>query len=76
MEIVEIDKKNLEAAREEYRLANERYRLGSGTSLELREAQVNLTQAEQILVSAEYNTIINYLELQEAIGKIQTALNL
>ena len=76
LEIVEIDKKNLEAAREEYRLANERYRLGSGTSLELREAQVNLTQAEQILVSAEYNTIINYLELQEAIGKIQTALNL
>lgn len=76
LEIVEINKKNLEASREEYRLANERYRLGSGTSLELREAQVNLTQAEQILVTAEYNSIINYLELQESVGMIKQALNM
>jgi outer membrane protein len=76
LEVVEIDKKNLEAAREEYRLADERYRLGSGTSLELREAQVNLTQAEQILVTAEYNAIITYIELTEAVGKVKEALNL
>ena len=76
LEIVEIDEKNLEAAREEYRLANERYRLGSGTSLELREAQVNLTEAEQILVAAEYNAIITYIELSEAIGMVKKALNL
>ncbi len=76
LEIVEINEKNLEAAREEYRLANERYRLGSGTSLELREAQVNLTEAEQILVAAEYNAIITYIELSEAIGMVKKALNL
>lgn len=76
LEVVEIDEKNLEAAREEYRLANERYRLGSGTSLELREAQVNLTEAEQILVAAEYNAIITYIELSEAIGMVKKALNL
>lgn len=76
VEIVEIDEKNNEAAREEYRLANERYRLGSGTSLELREAQVNLTEAEQILVAAKYNAIITYIELSEAIGMVKKALNL
>jgi TolC family type I secretion outer membrane protein len=76
LEIVEINKKNLEAAREEFRLADERYRLGSGTSLELREAQVNLTQAEQILVAAEYNAIITYIELAEAIGRVKEAMNL
>jgi outer membrane protein len=76
LEVVEIDKKNLEAAREEYRLADERYRLGSGTSLELREAQVNLTEAEQILVAAEYNAIITYIELSEAVGKVKEALKL
>ncbi|OGB64136.1 MAG: hypothetical protein A2Y94_15535 [Caldithrix sp. RBG_13_44_9] len=76
LEIVEINIKNLEAAREEFRLADERYRLGSGTSLELREAQVNLTQAEQILVAAEYNAIITYIELAEAVGKVKEALNL
>lgn len=76
IEIVEINEKNLEAATEEYRLANERYRLGSGTSLELREAQVNLTEAEQILVAAEYNAINTYIELSEAIGMVKQALNL
>ena len=76
IEIVEIDEKNLEAAGEEYRLANERYRLGSGTSLELREAQVNLTEAEQILVAAEYTAINTYIALSEAVGKVKEALNL
>jgi outer membrane protein TolC len=76
IEIVEINESNLEAASEEYRLANERYRLGSGTSLELREAQVNLTEAEQILVAAEYTAINTYIELSEAVGKVKEALNL
>ncbi|MEZ4762673.1 MAG: TolC family protein [Calditrichia bacterium] len=73
-EIVEINQQNLEAAREEYRLAEERYRLGSGTSLDLREAQVNLTDAERILVSAEYDQLIAYTQLQEALGSVQSAL--
>jgi outer membrane protein TolC len=74
--IVEINKENLEAAREEYRLASERYRLGSGTSLDVRESQVNLTEAERILVAAEYNLIITYAELLEALGTIQQLFNL
>lgn len=73
LEIIEINKENLEAAREEYRLATERYRLGAGTSLDVREAQVNLTDAERIVVSAEYNLIITFAELQEAVGMIQQA---
>ncbi|RMF59146.1 MAG: TolC family protein [Calditrichaeota bacterium] len=71
LEIIEINKANLEAAKEEYRLATERYKLGSATSLDVREAQVNLTDAERIVVSAEYNLIITYAELQEAVGLIQ-----
>ena len=74
-EIVEINKDNLEAAQEEFRLANERYRLGSGTSLDVREAQVNLTDAERILVAAEYDLIITYAQLMESIGNIQNAFD-
>ncbi len=74
-EIIVIRRQNLEASREEYRLATERFRLGSGTSLDVREAQVNLTDAERILVAAEYNLILTYAELQESIGKIQEAFN-
>jgi outer membrane protein len=76
LEIVKIDRNNLKAATEEYRLASERYRLGSGTSLELREAQVNLTEAEQVLVAAEYTAIITYIELYEAAGKVKESVNL
>ncbi len=74
LEIVEINEANLEAAREEFRLATERYRLGAGTSLDLREAQVNLTDAERILVAAEYDLIIAYIQLQEVLGTIQSAI--
>ena len=69
-EIIAINKENLKAAQEEYRLAEERYRVGSGTALELRDAQVNLTQAEQVLVSAEYDAVIAYSQLQEALGEL------
>lgn len=55
LDIIDINEDNLEAAQEEHRLASERYRIGSGTSLEVREAQVNLTRAEQTLVAAKYN---------------------
>ncbi len=75
LEIIEINEMNLEAAREEYRLARERYRLGSGTSLDLREAQVNLTDAERIVVAAQYDLIISYAQLQELVGSIRDKLN-
>ncbi len=70
IEIIEINEENLEASKEEYRLAEERYRIGSGTSLEVREAQVNLTQAEQTLVAAQYNARIVQAQIEENLGSI------
>ena len=70
LEIIKINEENLEAAKEEYRLAEERYRIGSGTQLEVREAQVNLTRAEQTLVAAQYNARITQAQLEEALGTI------
>ena len=69
-QIIDINEDNLEAAKEEYRLADERYRIGSGTSLEVREAQVNLTRAEQTLVAARYNARIAQAQLEQALGVI------
>ncbi len=68
--IIKINTQNLEASKEEYRLAEERYRIGSGTSLEVREAQVNLTQAEQTLVAAQYNARIVQAQIEENLGSI------
>lgn len=69
-EIITINQTNLASAREDYRLAQERYRLGSGTLLDLRDAQVKLANAEQILVAAEFNAYITYAELQQALGEL------
>jgi len=70
LEIIEINEQNLEAAQEEFRLAEERYRIGSGTALEVREAQVNLTRAEEILVAAKYNARMSQAQLEQALGVI------
>ncbi len=70
LDIIEINEENLEAAKEEYRLAEERYRIGSGTALEVREAQVNLTRAEQTLVAAQYNARITQAQLEHKLGTI------
>jgi outer membrane protein len=72
LEIITINEENLVAAKEEYRLAEERYRIGSGTSLEVREAQLNLTQAEQTLVAAQYNARIVQAQIDESLGSIHT----
>ena len=73
LEVIQINRENVEASREEYRLANERFRLGSGTSLDVRDAQVNLTDAERLMVAAEYDLILTYAALREAVGDIQEA---
>jgi outer membrane protein TolC len=70
LEIIDLNQGNLEAAQEEFRLAEERYRIGSGTALEVREAQVNLTRAEETLVAAKYNARMTQAELERALGII------
>jgi outer membrane protein TolC len=70
LQIIDINEDNLEAAKEEYRLAEERYRIGSGTALEVREAQVNLTRAEETLVAAQYNARITQAQLEQKLGII------
>jgi outer membrane protein TolC len=70
LQIIAINEDNLEAAKEEFRLAEERYRIGSGTALEVREAQVNLNRAEQTLVAAKYNARMTQAGLEQALGII------
>ena len=68
IDIIAINQENLEAAKEELRLAEERYQIGAGTALEVREAQVKLTRAEQTLIAAQYNSLITLAQLDNEIG--------
>lgn len=68
LDIIEINKQNLEAAKEELRLEQERNQVGAGTALEVREAQVNLTRAEETLVSAQFTARLILARLDNALG--------
>lgn len=70
-DIIAINKENLEASKEELRLANERYRVGSGTALDVREAQVKRTRAEETYIAARYNALINLAQLDSELGIIE-----
>lgn len=66
--IITINQQNLEAAKEELRLSEERYQIGAGTSLEVRESQVNMARAEQTLIAAQYNALSLLAQLQYELG--------
>ena len=67
-EIARLNEDNLKSAEEDLRLAEERYRLGSGTLLEVIDAQVALNRARATYVSSRYDALIALAQLQAAMG--------
>lgn len=70
-EVSEINESNLQSAQEDLRLAQERYRVGAGTLLDVITAQVNLTRARATFVQAKYDTKIAEARLQSAMGTLK-----
>ena len=64
-----LEEANYEIATENFDIAQERYRLGNSNALELREAQVNLVQAELRKVLAGYNVKMAEIELKRLAGQ-------
>jgi outer membrane protein len=60
---------NREAARDQLRLAQDRYRLGAGTSLEVADAQNAVQQAEGDYVNAVYDYHKAIAALEAAVGR-------
>jgi len=69
-EITAINKDNLISAQEDLRLAQERYRVGAGTLLDIITAQVNVTRSKSTLVRAKYDSKIAYAQLQATMGTL------
>lgn len=67
-DIARLNQENLRSAEEDLRLAEERYRLGSGTLLEVIDAQVALTRARATYVSSRYDALIARAQLEAAMG--------
>ncbi len=68
LDLIDIERQNLEVARENESIALDRYQLGNSTPLELREAQINAVQAESRLINAEFSTKLAEIELLRLSG--------
>ena len=70
LELFKLEKENVEVARENYDIAIERYKLGDLSGIRLREAQNSLLEAEERLVTAQYNIKMNEIALKQISGKV------
>jgi outer membrane protein len=66
---IAVQAANREAARDQLRLAKDRYRLGAGTSLEVSDAQNAVQQAEGDYVNAVYDYHKAIAALEAAVGR-------
>jgi outer membrane protein len=66
---IQIQENNRVAAQEQLRLATERYRVGSGTFLELMDAQISSQQAENDYVTAVFDYHRQRATLEAAVGR-------
>ncbi|MDH6306309.1 outer membrane protein TolC [Parabacteroides sp. PF5-5] len=69
-----LEKENVVAAQENYRIAMERYRLGQLSGIELREAQNSLLNAEESKSIAEFSTKLCEISLLQLSGQITNYL--
>ena len=67
-EVIALSNDNIVASEESLRLAEERYRVGSGTLLDVFTAQEALARAKEGLASAQYDYLIAQATLESALG--------
>ena len=70
LQLLNLEKLNVITARENHEIAKERYMLGNLSGIEMREAQLSLLQAEERLLSVEYDTKICEISLLLISGMI------
>ncbi len=70
LRLLEMEYENLETARENMEIAFERYRLGALAGIELREVQKSLLEAEERLLSIQYQTKLAEISLLQISGRI------
>ena len=70
IEMLKLERENLIAAVENHEIASERYMLGNLSGIEMREAQKSLLDAEERILTAEYDTKICEISLLQLSGKI------
>lgn len=70
IKLLNLERDNLIAARDNYEIARDRYLLGDLSGIEMREAQKSLLDAEERILSAEYDTKMCEISLLQISGSI------
>ena len=72
LEVILLEEENLIAAKENYEIAMERYLLGDLPGIEMREK--SLLDAEERILTAQYNTKLCEISLQQISGNVMVYL--
>ena len=67
---LEVSVKNVQAAGENRRVNTERYNLGSGTILDVLQADKDYTNAQNNRIESTYKFLIDYDDLKNKLGKL------
>lgn len=70
LSMLELERENRITAVENHEIASERYMLGNLSGIEMREAQKSLLDAEERILTAEYDTKMCEISLLQLSGKI------
>ena len=70
IQLLNLEKQNVITARENHDIAKERYMLGDISGIEMREAQKSLLDAEERLISVEYETKLCEISLMQISGEV------
>ena len=68
--VLEVQEKNLQTNQNNFKRTDERYKLGQVTSIEFRQAQLNLLNAELAKSQAKYNAKLAELQMLQVSGQL------
>lgn len=74
IEVLKLEKENVVAAKENHEIAMERYMLGDLSGIEMREAQKSLLDAEERILTAQYDTKLCEISLLQISGNAASYL--
>lgn len=75
LRLLNLERENLVAAYENYDIAKDRYMLGDLPGIDMREAQKSLLDAQERILTAEYNAKITEISLMQISGKVSSYFN-
>ena len=70
LELLQLEEENVIAAEQNLNLQQDRFDIGTASSLEFRDAQLNLALAQNRQITARYQARISRLEIDQMIGDI------